>query len=371
MKRHAAISWGLSFGLIIGLAAVPAPASFHLIDVNEVFTNADGSVQYVELIARDNNQTNLTPTRVTALNKDGSVTNLVFNFTSSFNQLNKNETILIATPDFESVAGFAPDFVTPAGSLIFYPDGRVVFRQDSGSIIDAVAYGEYTGDNSGFGDPAAALPCDGVNSLNRSGTGNDNESNWSIGTNSPTRNDGTTTTLNLVESDCNGNGIDDLCEINLGDAPDCNGNRTPDECESDRDGDGAIDDCDGCPDDPNKIEPGVCGCGVPDTDSDGDTVPDCIDKCPGGDDRVDSDGDGIPDDCDTEPVRGDSNCDGGVDFNDIDCYVAALIGEDSWNACGRDEGCDYLGVNDINGDGSVDFNDIDPFVECIVNSGCP
>ena len=30
--------------------------------------------------------------------------------------------------------------------------------------------------------------------------------------------------------------------------------------------------CDGCPNDPEKIDPGVCGCGIPDTDDDGDGV---------------------------------------------------------------------------------------------------
>jgi hypothetical protein len=70
-------------------------------------------------------------------------------------------------------------------------------------------------------------------------------------------------------------------------------------------------------------------------------------------------------------VRGDSNCDGGVDFDDIDCFVASLIGQDSWNACGHGEGCDYACVNDINQDGSVDFDDIDKFVECLINGGCP
>ncbi len=41
-----------------------------------------------------------------------------------------------------------------------------------------------------------------------------------------------------------------------------------------------------CPDDPEDF-PGVCGCGrseEEDIDSDGDTVPDCIDRCPGIDD---------------------------------------------------------------------------------------
>ncbi len=33
---------------------------------------------------------------------------------------------------------------------------------------------------------------------------------------------------------------------------------------------------DNCPDDPDKLEPGVCGCGTPDTDSDSDGTPDCM-----------------------------------------------------------------------------------------------
>lgn len=37
---------------------------------------------------------------------------------------------------------------------------------------------------------------------------------------------------------------------------------------------------DECPDDPDKTEPGLCGCDVPDTDRDGDDTPDCDDMCP-------------------------------------------------------------------------------------------
>jgi hypothetical protein len=37
---------------------------------------------------------------------------------------------------------------------------------------------------------------------------------------------------------------------------------------------------DECPYDPNKTKRGFCGCGNPETDTDGDLVPDCIDKCP-------------------------------------------------------------------------------------------
>ncbi len=48
----------------------------------------------------------------------------------------------------------------------------------------------------------------------------------------------------------------------------------------DGDGDGTCDLVDGCPNDPNKIAPGICGCGVPDTDSDNDGVANCNDNCP-------------------------------------------------------------------------------------------
>jgi hypothetical protein len=37
---------------------------------------------------------------------------------------------------------------------------------------------------------------------------------------------------------------------------------------------------DSCPNDTTKTDPGVCGCGVPDTDTDGDSKPDCLDECP-------------------------------------------------------------------------------------------
>lgn len=40
---------------------------------------------------------------------------------------------------------------------------------------------------------------------------------------------------------------------------------------------GSPDALEGCPEDPDKAAPGVCGCGVPDSDADGDGVADCVD----------------------------------------------------------------------------------------------
>jgi hypothetical protein len=50
--------------------------------------------------------------------------------------------------------------------------------------------------------------------------------------------------------------------------------------DTDTDDDGTPDCIDECPTDPLKAERGVCGCHVPETDMDADGIPDCIDPCP-------------------------------------------------------------------------------------------
>lgn len=65
---------------------------------------------------------------------------------------------------------------------------------------------------------------------------------------------------------------------------------------------------------------------------------------------------------------GDVNCDGGVDFNDIDAFVTALVGQNEHE--NEYPECDYH-LADLNADGSVDLDDVDPFVACLINGGCP
>jgi hypothetical protein len=90
----------------------------------------------------------------------------------------------------------------------------------------------------------------------------------------------------------------------------------------DTDGDG-VDDCnDGCPLDPNKIVPGVCGCGVPDVDFDGDGHMDCVDNCPlfYNPAQADGDGDGVGNVCDNCPqVHNPSQLDQDQDSVGDDC----------------------------------------------------
>ena len=92
--------------------------------------------------------------------------------------------------------------------------------------------------------------------------------------------------------DNGGNCFSTVCDTDLDGTIDCedlcplDSNKIePGQCgcnvpDTDTDEDGTADCNDGCPTDPLKIVPGQCGCNTPDTDSDGDGLPDCIDPCP-------------------------------------------------------------------------------------------
>jgi len=63
-------------------------------------------------------------------------------------------------------------------------------------------------------------------------------------------------------------------------------------------------------------------------------------------------------------LRGDVNCDGRVDFGDINPFVMLLTNPTAWQAAYP--GCNPLN-GDINEDGVVDFGDINPFVRLLTN----
>lgn len=173
------------------------PETSLLIMVNEFYSNADGTKQFVELIALSTGQTNLAPTHLESINADGTDTTLIFDFTTSFPQLGNNETILLATAGVVAELGFNADHVIASNSLSIV-DGKVVFDQDVGAAVDAVAYGAYSGDNTGFGTPALPLPTNGIQSLTRirySFVTPNNSTDFAYAVNSPKRNDGATGTL--------------------------------------------------------------------------------------------------------------------------------------------------------------------------------
>ena len=130
-------------------------------------------------------------------------------------------------------------------------------------------------------------------------------------------------------------------------------------------------DQDNCPNDPNKTEPGICGCGTPDTDSDGDGTPDCNDQCPHdsgkivpgvcgcGKADVDSNGDGTYD-CEDRCTLNPGLC--GCSISDIDSDGDGLL--DCEDGCPDDKTKSEPGIcgcgtpdTDSDGDGTPDCHD--------------
>ena len=66
-----------------------------------------------------------------------------------------------------------------------------------------------------------------------------------------------------------------------------------------------------------------------------------------------------------ELVLGDTNCDGLLNFGDINPFVLVLTNPAAWQAAYPD--C-LMAVADINGDGNVDFGDINEFVGLLAGS---
>jgi len=87
----------------------------------------------------------------------------------------------------------------------------------------------------------------------------------------------------------------------------------------------------------NCLAPECSGC----ADSDGDEVPDYLDRCPGGDDRIDNNANGIPDACE---CRADLNADGQIDGTDLGTLLSL------WGL--------PVPLADISGDGVVDGVDL-------------
>ncbi|MBK8614048.1 MAG: T9SS type A sorting domain-containing protein [Flavobacteriales bacterium] len=90
----------------------------------------------------------------------------------------------------------------------------------------------------------------------------------------------------------------------------------------DADGDLTCDVNDGCPNDPNKIAPGICGCGVADTDTDSDGTANCNDGCPNDPNKI------APGQCGCGVADTDTDSDGTADCNDACPNLANLVNGD-------------------------------------------
>jgi len=146
-------------GAVASLVAAPAVAGIHTWDVREVFSNADGTVQFVELY-----EANGTAGETGVGN--GTISSTTQSHTWSNGAVaapTTNKSYLIATQAFANLPGApTPDVIIPAGKIPFFNVAG-----------DTVAFGGF--DSWPFG----AVPTNGTDSLDRlSGVGPNSPKNY-------------------------------------------------------------------------------------------------------------------------------------------------------------------------------------------------
>ena len=136
---------------------LPAGSSFHTFQLNELYSNASGTVQFIELkeaFGADGQQF----LGGHVLSVSHGTTTHSFTFPNDLPTGNTaGHYVLIATTEFALLGIVAPDYIVPAGFL-FTNAGTINYAS-----VDSVTY--------------AALPIDGVSSIDRNGA---------LGVNSPT-----------------------------------------------------------------------------------------------------------------------------------------------------------------------------------------
>ena len=117
MSRRLLIG-GLLAVTAVAFYAPPAVAAFHLWTISEVYSNSDGSVQFIELFTSSVGQTF---TNGTQIKSNGNT----FTFPANLSQDTTNKHMLLATAGFGSLTGgVTPDFTIP--SHFFNPAGDTI-----------------------------------------------------------------------------------------------------------------------------------------------------------------------------------------------------------------------------------------------------
>ena len=138
--------YGRLVALALFLAPLSASAFFHLWDITEVYSNADGTVQFVELQTCNT----VTCSAESALTDHTITSNsTVYTFPNDLPEPTTNHHFLIATPAFASQPGaVTPDYTFDAANFMSTVADTINF-----SGVDLFTYN------------VGALPTDGVNSL--------------------------------------------------------------------------------------------------------------------------------------------------------------------------------------------------------------
>jgi hypothetical protein len=132
----------------IAMTVSPSQAAHHLWRFSQVFSNASGTTQFIQLGCPDAGENNIGAFGISSSSKSLSFATNLPSATST-----ANAWVLIATSNFGSLpGGVVPDYVLPSGNFFSTGGDTLTYA----SSVDSWTFG--------------AVPTDGVHSLMRNGT---------------------------------------------------------------------------------------------------------------------------------------------------------------------------------------------------------
>ena len=165
----------------LSFLVVPAHATFHLWKIDEVYSNASGTIQFIEF-----QQPNFEFDDERFLTQAGTVTDSTFANTFTFTSdlpsaPTANSHFLLASPGYAALPGVpTPDYILPTNDFFSISGDTITYAHGIDSLT-------FTG---------AQLPTDGMNSLNRAY----GATTFTTGINSPTNFAGQTGTVVLQKN---------------------------------------------------------------------------------------------------------------------------------------------------------------------------
>jgi len=178
MKRSASLILGSTLALLF---AVPAQASFHVMQVEQIIGGVSGDITYqaIQLRMRTIGQNFVQFGQIRAWDAAGLNPVLIVDMTTGVATGSTGSRVLIVSPNFAAHEGPTPDFTMTnlipasylaAGSLTFEQDGGapIYWRVSwGGALYTGTGAGDLTNDGDGNFNPpfAGALPTAGIDAL--------------------------------------------------------------------------------------------------------------------------------------------------------------------------------------------------------------
>lgn len=145
-----------ALGLAFVVCANSAPAAFHLWNIRELYSNASGTVQYIEFFSSFGSQQFVGGQQITISNVGGSLSN---SFTINVNLPSDTtgRSFLLGTAGLAAAGGPTPDYVIP-NNFLFTAGGSISFFGSNSGSYNALPSNPTQSYNFPAGTFATATP---------------------------------------------------------------------------------------------------------------------------------------------------------------------------------------------------------------------